>query len=607
MSNIDTDRLEMLTELVREAQTLQLLQENAEDVAAAGDDALTELYHERLAELESKDAAEAEAKRVAAAATADKGDHSPEPSLQARLRADIERYIDGDALLLDAPEFNRATLGETESGVRGAVKAALAARYLELKGYACDIDGLFPAVELKPAPAAAEATEKKVSFKVETDFTKALPWSGFMHLKTKADKEGNTYITGLLPTIENLEHMLRCYGIGLRYNEMTHLREVDIPQFEASEDNRDERAMNLVHNLCVINGMAFGVDHLSGAVSTIAERNCYHPVKQWIESKVWDGHSRLEALCDTLAVRDPGMAAYRNRIMKRWLVSGAAALYSKDWSHKYELALTLQGLQGKGKSFWFLSLLPTELRAVKDNMELDPRDKDDVFRLAGHFIVELGELDTTFSKTTLGRLKGFMSQTSDKLRRPYARCDSVMKRRTIIGSSVNKPDFLLDDTGNRRWLTLPCISAKWQHGIDMQQLWAEMKVLFEQGEQWWLTDEERAEVDHVNERFEATIPVVEMLQDAFEFLRPGEQDDLPGMERPKVEDRKALRITATQVAALFGLAKDRKTVSEAGAALRKLTGAESVKSNGQMVWYVYPRKGSTHVGAVRGMFGQAVV
>lgn len=533
----------------------------------------------------------------------DEFDYIPEHPLQARLVADIERYVDGDALLLDAQEFNRATLGEAESGVRAAVKEAFATRYLELQGNACDIDGLFPAVELKPA---ADATENKVSFKVETDYTRSLPWSGFMHRKTKTDKEGNTFITGLLPTIENLAHMLGSYGIGLRYNEMTHLREIDIPRFDSSEDNRDERAMNQLHNLCVINGMAFGVDHLSGAVSTIAERNCYHPVKQWIESKPWDGHSRLEALCDTLAVRDPGMAAYRNRIMKRWLVSGAAALYSKDWSHKYELALTLQGLQGKGKSFWFLSLLPTELRAVKDNMELDPRDKDDVFRLAGHFIVELGELDTTFSKTALGRLKGFMSQTSDKLRRPYARCDSVMKRRTIIGSSVNKPDFLLDETGNRRWLTLPCISAKWQHGIDMQQVWAEMKVLFEQGEQWWLTEDERTEVDHVNERFEATIPVVEMLQDAFEFARP-RTDALPGLELGDFEDRKALRITATQVAALFGLAKDRKTVSEAGAALRKLTGSDSVKSNGQMVWYVYPRKGSTHVGAVRGMFGQAVV
>ena len=28
------------------------------------------------------------------------------------------------------------------------------------------------------------------------------------------------------------------------------------------------------------------------------------------------------------------------------------------------------------------------------------------------------------------------------------------------------------------------------HGIDMQQVWAEVKTLWEAGEQWWLTDEE---------------------------------------------------------------------------------------------------------------------
>lgn len=129
----------------------------------------------------------------------------------------------------------------------------------------------------------------------------------------------------------------------------------------------------------------------------------------------------------------------------------------------------------------------------------------------------------------------------------------------------------------------------------------------EQGEQWWLTTEEREEVDRVNERFEATVPVVEMLSDAFEFRPRVEQVELPGVEPAKLEDRKALRLTATQAITLFGLSKDRLTTSEAGSALRKLTGSEPVKSNGQLVWYVYPRTGSTYAGALRAMFGQAVV
>ena len=64
MSNIDTDQLEMLTELVRDARTLEQLHMNADDVAAAGDDALTELYHERLAELESNVSSKVEAERL---------------------------------------------------------------------------------------------------------------------------------------------------------------------------------------------------------------------------------------------------------------------------------------------------------------------------------------------------------------------------------------------------------------------------------------------------------------------------------------------------------------------------------------------------------------
>ena len=60
MSTIDTDALAMLTELVRDARTPELLAENAEDVAAAGGDAVTELCHERLVELESNVASKVE-------------------------------------------------------------------------------------------------------------------------------------------------------------------------------------------------------------------------------------------------------------------------------------------------------------------------------------------------------------------------------------------------------------------------------------------------------------------------------------------------------------------------------------------------------------------
>lgn len=63
-----------------------------------------------------------------------------------------------------------------------------------------------------------------------------------------------------------------------------------------------------------------------------------------------------------------------------------------------------------------------------------------------------------------------MSNGYEMLRRPYARTDSQMKRRTVMGATVNRPDFFIDETGNRRFLTIPVIGVDYMHSIDMQQM-----------------------------------------------------------------------------------------------------------------------------------------
>jgi predicted P-loop ATPase len=423
--------------------------------------------------------------------------------------------------------------------------------------------------------------------------------SQFPHPKFKVDKDGKRTINGLMNTMQNLEHLLELYGVQLAYNEMTRLREITLPQANFSRDNLDDRAMNAIDNLAILNGMSLTTERLSGYLSCIAEKNCYHPVRVWIFSQPWDGVSRLQHLADTLAVKRH-FEAHRDAMLKRWLLSAVAALFSENPNDKFELALTLQGFQGKGKTSWFKRLVLPSLRAVKEGMQLDPHNKDSVFILAGHWIAELGELDATFSKSQVGRIKSFMSNSYDMLRRPYAHFDSRMKRQTVIGASVNKPDFLIDETGNRRWLTIPIIGVDYTHSIDMQQLWAEVKSMYDSGEQWWLTATEYDYLTKVNQDFEVVLPIYEMLVDAFNFIEA--EDALSGT---KPDMRKCIRITATQAITLFGLPKDRKTVTEAGAALRRLTGTDSVSCGGARVWRVSPNSTSTYRDQVKTLFGDA--
>ena len=114
-----------------------------------------------------------------------------------------------------------------------------------------------------------------------------------------------------------------------------------------------------------------------------------------------------------------------------------------------------------------------------------------------HWIVEIGELDSSFKKD-VARLKGFLTNDCDKLRRPYARGESEYPRRTVFAATVNDDRFLVDNTGNTRWWTIPVKSLDYEHRIDMQQVFAELAMDFDYKEKWWLDEAEEAELAKVN-------------------------------------------------------------------------------------------------------------
>lgn len=162
--------------------------------------------------------------------------------------------------------------------------------------------------------------------------------------------------------------------------------------------------------------------------------------------------------------------------------------------------LTFQGPQGIGKTTFIRSLISDDaLResVVKLDHHLDGADKDTIITAATHWIVEIGELDSSFRKD-IARLKGIITADTDKVRLPYHRRDSEFPRRTVFCATVNARHFLVDETGNSR-ATIPVIAMNYQHGIDMQQLWAQVRSKFESaGFQWWLTPEEEAALEAKN-------------------------------------------------------------------------------------------------------------
>jgi len=181
--------------------------------------------------------------------------------------------------------------------------------------------------------------------------------------------------------------------------------------------------------------------------------------------------------------------------------------------------LVLQGRQLLGKTSWIRALIPDSLlrdSVILTGHHLDPANKDSMTTAIKHWLVELGELDSSFRKD-VARLKGFLTSDRDKVRRPYARTNSEYQRRTVFCASVNEETFLVDPTGNSRFWTLPVVEINYQHGIDMQQVFAQLAVNWERGAQWWLTPDKDAELEVQNDSHRAVNPYEEMILPVLDF------------------------------------------------------------------------------------------
>ena len=81
-----------------------------------------------------------------------------------------------------------------------------------------------------------------------------------------------------------------------------------------------------------------------------------------------------------------------------------AACFERE-GFKARGVLVLQGHQAIGKTSWLAALVPKGSDWFLDSVALDPEDKDSVKRAISHWIIELGELEATFKKADINKLK----------------------------------------------------------------------------------------------------------------------------------------------------------------------------------------------------------
>ncbi len=333
-------------------------------------------------------------------------------------------------------------------------------------------------------------------------------------------------------TLENVDHLLKGNNVSVYYDVIKKRTVIHVPGHRGTSDNMDNSSMTYLQSLATLNGMSRSI--LMEMVNYIADRNARNPVAEWIKSRPWDGHNRIADFLGTVVTVDEYPIGLKDTLLKKWARSAVAAAL-KPTGFKCRGVLTMQGPQNIGKTSWGMALVNDPVlreQIIKVDHHLDGGNKDSILGAVSHWIVEIGELDSSFRKD-IARLKGFLTSDFDKIRRPYARAESEYQRRTVFFATVNDHHFLVDQTGNSRWWTIAVKSLNYQHKLDMQQVFAELAVDLDAGAQWWLTPDEEETLDLYNRNHRNVSLIRELLEEHIDLNRRHE-DGLPAMTPSKV-------------------------------------------------------------------------
>lgn len=242
---------------------------------------------------------------------------------------------------------------------------------------------------------------------------------------------------------------------------------------------------------------------MEDAYTAHAYANQYHPVQDYLTGLTYLGQPTIRALANYFTDKNDAFYPF----LRRWMIGACA----KAMEGGQNFMLVLDGPQDIGKSYFAKWLCPLPEFFIEGG--INTTEKDVWLRLSHYWIWEVDELDATTRKADRSALKSFITRRNVTERRSYGRHDETLPALASLIGTINTGGngFLNDPTGNRRFavVELENIDRAYSREIDKHQLWAEAYALYDSGEDWRLTPEEKALQREINEEYEYSSPTEE--------------------------------------------------------------------------------------------------
>ena len=306
-------------------------------------------------------------------------------------------------------------------------------------------------------------------------------------------------------TKENFDIMMRSYGVNIAFNEITKELTIDAPSKMFRGAMKEEAALSEIETIAELND--FPHARVKGMLCAMAHDNQHNPVKDWVDFAPWDGLDHVKLLFDQVTLAPDEDYPLCLEFFRRWM-RGAIGCGTGQTLGSETVLVFVDEEGGVGKTRFFRTLCPEHLR--KDSILLDVKDKDSIKQAVSAWLVELGELDGTFTRSESNALKAFLSRKEDEIRLPYGRASMKYPRMTAFIGSVNEAEFLADTTSNRRYAPMKVVRLNHMHNVNTQQAWAQSLAELNAGHKSYV---ESHEVAARNEQFRSTSAVDDMLSE----------------------------------------------------------------------------------------------